>query len=134
MFASPLFHLSAGAAMALAATAAGAAQTYEEPFTVVGRSAVDESMRILVSYTDLDLTEDAEARQLGRRVGAASRQVCAHYDFASIRYDASIACAAKARADAAPQVAAAIANARSLAETGVAAAPIAAIAVTARTR
>jgi UrcA family protein len=65
-----------------------------------------------VSYADLDLTIDSNAKVLKERVQEAARSICSNLDRMYHLHESAKACASRAERDAMPQVEAAIAAAQ----------------------
>ena len=112
-----------GALGSLAATAADSQPETNivveaaRPKVVAGRPdipgrLVRVELRGEVSYADLDLAVDSNAKALKERVQEAARTVCSDLDRMYHLHESAKACASRAEHDAMPQVEAAIAAAR----------------------
>ena len=124
---SSMIRLSAATAVTVALFAATVASA--EPLTVTGHPVDDGALRVRVAYADLNLATVAGEKTLNRRIAFAASDVCAPFDYASVRFDYFATCATAAKSGAAPQVASAVQRAREIATTGSSAIPMAAITV-----
>jgi UrcA family protein len=76
-----LFRLLAAAAFALSCGSAFAQSTTVEELTVTGRpNTAPESFSYRVSYADLDLKQEADRKELDRRIAVTAAFVCKKVD------------------------------------------------------
>lgn len=122
-----------GAAFAVIAGAAEAARAEpaQAPITVIAGRSGENGMTALVSYRDLNLTMAHDARILNRRVGGATRKVCAPDD-RQVGDNSYSECVSFAWSGARPQIALAVQRAREIAATGSSAIPLVAISISVR--
>lgn len=129
------FWIFCAATSASLAVVAGAASTAfaqgRAPVTVTGARPHADQLSVVVSYRDLNLASAAGERTLSRRVGSATRHVCAPLDIGGVSGKQIVSsCIDFAWDGARPQIARAVLRAREIAATGTSAIPMVAIAIT----